>query len=791
MVALRALDRKVLRDLLRMRGQVLAVALVIASGVAVLVMSLSTLDALRETTRAYYERYRLAQVFATLERAPDSVAERIAAIDGVGTVETRIVRYATIDIAGFAEPVMGQFVSVPSRGEPLLNRLALRQGRGVAPGVSDEVVVNEPFAEAHGLAPGDELVAILNGNRRVLRVVGIALSPEFIYSLGPGALMPDDRRFGVLWMNRDTLAAAFDLQEAFNSVALELTRGVDADPVIRQLDRVLERYGGVGAIARADQLSNWFVMNEIEQLATIARLLPTIFLLVAAFLTNMVLGRLIATERPHIGLLKAFGYSQGEIGLHYAKLVLGIAAVGVVLGFALGSWFGRINTVQYAEVFRFPLLVYRPSASAFAIAAGLSVLAALAGAAAVVRRAAGLPPAQAMLPPAPPVFRRSRLSASRAGLWLDQPTRIILRNIVRWPHRSALTAGGIAASVALLVLALQWGDSIDYLAQSYFFQAQRQHLMIGLAQPQSTTVVREFEHMRGVLAAEPMRIVRADFANGPRRHRGSLSGIAGDARLQPIYDDARERAVAAPPDGLVLSTALAAKLGVAAGELVWVKILEGRRPEVRLPVVDVVETYIAMPAYLHLDALNRLLKDRPRTEYISLLVDRREEAALYRQLKELPMVSAVMLRQAAIDSFYATIAEHMMVFISMFAAMACALGFGVAYNSARVALSERGRELATLRVLGFTRGETAYILLGEVALLIAVALPPGCLLGRWLSALMAAMFDTELFRVPLTIEPSTYGYAVAIAVAAAAGSAALVGARVARLDLIEVLKTRE
>ena len=788
---MRALDRKVLRDLAHMRGQVLAVALVIASGVAVLVMSLSTLDALHETTRAYYERYRFAHVFASLERAPERVADRIAAIDGVSTVETRIVRYATLDVAGFAEPVMGQFVSLPARGEPLLNRLALREGRVVAPGISDEVVLNEPFAQAHGLRPGDELAAILNGNRRVLHIVGIALSPEFIYSLGPGALMPDDRRFGVLWMNRDTLAAAFDLKESFNSVTLELARGVEPDPVIQQLDRVLERYGGVGAIARADQLSNWFVMNEIEQLATIARVLPTIFLLVSAFLTNMVLGRLIATERPHIGLLKAFGYSDGEVALHYAKLVLCIAAVGAALGFFLGSWFGRINTVQYAEVFRFPLLVYQPSASAFVIAASLSAVAALSGAATVVRRAAALPPAQAMLPPAPPVFRRGRLASSRAGLWLDQPTRIILRNIVRWPHRSALTVLGVAASVGLLVMSLQWRDCIDYLAQSYFFDAQRQHMMIGLARAQSSTVVRDMEHMRGVLAVEPMRIVRADFANGPRRHRGSLSGIAGQANLQPIFDDVRGRVIEPAREGLVLSTALANKLGVGVGDTVWIKVFEERRPEVQLPVVDLVETYIAMPAYIHLDTLNSLLKNRARAEYLNVLIDRNDEGVLYRELKDLPMVSAVMLRQAAIDSFYATIAEHLMVFISMFAMLACALGFGVAYNSTRVALSERGRELATLRVLGFSIGETSYILLGEVALLIVVALPLGCLLGRWLTVLMASMFDTELFRLPLIIEPSTYGYAVLIAIFAAVFSVVLVGARVRRLDLIEVLKTRE
>ncbi len=788
---MRVLDRKVLRDLYRLRAQVLAIGAVIASGVAVLVMSLSTLDALLETTDAYYDRYRLAQVFATLERSPESVADRIAAIEGVRTVETRIVDYATLDLEGFAEPVIGKLVSVPARGQPLLNQLVLRHGRSVAAGPTDEIVVNEPFAEAHRLEPGDTVDAVLRGNRRTLRVVGVALSPEFIYSLGPGALMPDDERFGVLWMNRETLEAAFDLEGAFNHVALELERGTSPAPVIRRLDRILERYGGSGAIPRADQLSNWFVMNEIEQLETMSKILPAIFLVVSAFLTNMVLGRLISTERPQIGLLKAFGYTNLQVGAHYTKMVLGIAFVGIVLGAALGSWLGRLNTEMYAEVFRFPLLLYRPSASAFAIASFASIAAALAGAANAVLAAARLPPAAAMQPPAPPLFRHRHPNRARSLPWLDQSTRIVLRNIARWPHRAALTIGGIAASVALLVLALQWNDSIDYLAETYFFQAQRQHVMVGLAETQSTTVLRDFDHMPGVLSAEPMRIVGADFTVGTARHRGSVTGVADAARLQPIYDDARHEVVPPPREGLVLGTALAGKLGVSVGDRVDVRILEGRRPQVRLPVVDLVETWIGMPAWLHIAALDRLMKERPSTEYVNLFVDRAREGELYRELKNLPMVSAVMLRQAAIDSFYETIAEHLMVFVSMFSGLACVLGFGVAYNSTRIALSERGRELATLRVLGFSRAETAYILLGEVALLVALALPVGCLLGNGLARLMAEMFRTELYRVPLTIEPSTYATAVLIAIGSAAASAAVVGRRIAHLDLVEVLKTRE
>ncbi len=788
---MRALDRKVLRDLWHLRGQVIAIGMVIAAGIAALIMSLSTLEALEDTTDAYYERYRFGEVFAWATRAPESVEPRIAAIPGVRTVQLRVSRFATIDLDGVAEPVMGQFVSIPAGRQPILNQLALRSGRLPDAAADYEVVINEPFAEEHRLAIGQQIIAVINGHRRELTIVGTALSPEFVYAIAPGALMPDDRRFGIFWMGHEALAAAYDLKGAFDSVSLDLERGSDVEQVLRRLDRILEPYGGVASIARKDQLSNWFVMNEMEQLKTTSLILPTIFLVVSAFLTNMVLGRLVATERSQIGLMKAFGYSSNEVGLHYGKFVVGIVLVGSLIGVLAGTWLGRINTEMYADLYRFPILLYRPSTSAIVTAVGVSLAAALLGSVGAVRRASQLPPAQAMIPPAPAVFRRMRIWESEAARWMDQGSRIILRNVMRAPKRSSMTTLGVAASISLLILAMQWNDSLNYLGDSYFFKAQHQDVTVGLAEPQAETIKHDFEHLPGVLAAEPMRIVSADLSVGSVTHRGSLTGLKSGAWLQPIFDDSKSRVVPVPADGLVLGTVLAEKLGASVGDQVWVKIFEGRRPEVRLPVVGLIETYIGTPAFVNVDALNRLLKERPSAEYVNLLLDSRYEAAFYARLKELPMISAVMLRRAAIDSFYSTIVEHLMVFITMFSTLACALGIGVAYNSARIALSERGRELATLRVLGFSRGEISYILLGETGLLIVLALPVGCLLGRALSELMAASFNTELFRIPLKIEPSTYGLSVVIALAATVIAALIVRHRLDHLDLIEVLKTRE
>jgi putative ABC transport system permease protein len=785
-----ALNRKLLRDLWRMRGQVLAIAMVVASGVAVLVMSLATLSSLQETAFTYYERYRFADIFASVTRAPEQLAARIADIPGVQHVETRISKLATLDMAGFEEPVIGQLVSIPEHGESVLNRLALLAGRRVQPDHPDEVVLSEPFAEAHGLTPGSRLHAIINGKRRALHVVGIALSPEYVYAIGPGALMPDNQRFGVLWMGRKALAAAYDLDGAFNDIALSLLHGTQPASVIQPLDQLLARYGGIGAIARADQLSNWFLMNEIDQLGTMARILPTIFLVVAAFLTNMVLARIIATERSEIGLMKAFGYRSTEIGWHYARMVIAITGVGIAIGWLIGAWFGKVSTELYAEFYRFPLLIFVPKPSSFAAGAMVSLGAALAGTLGSMRRAASLPPAEAMRPPSPPLYRRTRLSTSRIAAWLDQPTRIILRQIVRWPGRALLTSAGIGLSVGVLVMALQWIDSINHIVQVYFYDTQRQDMMVGLVEPQSSTAAYEFAHLPGVLAVEPMRIVSAYLRHGNRSHRGALTGVPPDAQLQRVYD-ASGHVVPLPPGGVVLGTKLAEKLGVGAGDTLQVDVLEGRRPQLQVPVTGVFETYIGVPAFIDINTLNRLLKERPSLEYANLLVDETARPALYARLKALPEISAVMLREAAVSTFHETLAETLLIYISFFAMFACALGFGVVYNSTRIALSERGRELATLRVLGFSRTEISYILLGEVALLIFVGLPLGCLAGQGLAWLMTSAFETELYRVPLVVELSTYGTAVLVALLATAASAALVRRRLDRLDLIAVLKTRE
>lgn len=785
-----SLDRKLARELWRLKAQVLAIALVIASGTALLIMALTTIEALEETTAAYYDRTRFADVFAQAKRAPEHLGRDIADIPGVRLAETRIVEGAILDMPGFAEPVVAQLLSLPERGPELLNTLVIRSGRLTDPTRPNEVVVSEPFAEAHELKPGDSFSAVLRGRKRTLQVVGTALSPEFVYAIAPGGLMPDDERFGVLWMGHDALAAAFDLKASFNSITLGLLPGADEKDVIRRLDGLLAPFGGIGAYGRADQTSNWFLESEIAQQKNMSRIMPTIFLAVAAFLTNMVIARLIETERHEIGLLKAFGYSNLAIGWHYAKMVLVIGTIGILVGSLLGAWLGHWNTELYTKFYRFPFLLYRPGPTGFVIAGAISLGAALAGSLAAVRRAVRLPPAEAMLPPSPPVYRRSWVSRTALAGALDEPSRMIVRRIIRWPVRAFLSSLGLAMSIAVLIMALQWVDAIDALAETAFERGQHQDATIAFNDLLPIHTAGDYEHLPGVLAAEPYRHASARISHGHLVERQGIIGVPPGAILNPVFDIERGR-IDVPQGGLVLSRKLAELLHVSAGDTVGVELLEGRQGRLSLPVAQVFETYLGTPAYMDMEALNRISGDGRVVRGLHILVDAPSRTRLLAKLKDIPDVAAVLFRQAAIDTFYKTMGETIFIFVGFFVAFSMTLSVGVTYNSIRIALSERARELATLRVLGFSRWEISYILLGEVGILTWIAIPFGAAVGYSLAWYMTSAFETELYRVPLVLRDATYGKAALIALAATLVCAALARRRLDRLDLIAVLKTRE
>ncbi len=787
---MKALDHKLRRDLWNMKGQVLAICLVIASGVCTYVLLISTMHSLNLTRDRFYDDYDFAGVFASLKRAPESLSQRVREIPGVNQLETRVVAHVKLDIKGFPEPVTAKLVSVPDYSGPLLNRLFIRRGRPVDPSKDNEVVVSEAFADAHRLAPGDSFGAIINGRWKTLVITGIALSPEFVLQSRPGALSPDYKRYAILWMGRTTLATAYNMKGAFNDVAMTLSVGAKTEGVISRLDVLLARYGGLGSYGRKDQMSNRFLTEEFRQLQRSAQIFPAIFIAVAGFLLNVVISRTVSTQRDQIAALKAFGYSNVSIGIHYVKMVVIIVMIGIAIGVGFGVWLGRGLGSIYMEFYRFPYLMYELKPSVVLSAGLISVLSALAGTLYAVRKAAMLAPAEAMRPEPPARYGKTILERLGLGSILSQPTRIIFRNLERRPVKTFLSVLGIALAAAVMVAGRFSKDAVDFMVDVQFRLHHREDMTVTFIEPTSKKALYELKRLRGIEDAEPFRSVPAQLRFGHRSYRTSIEGIEPGSRLYRLLD-LKLQTLEVPKSGIILTDYLGTLLGIKEGDMLTVEVLEGGRPELQVPVVGLVKQYIGLMGFMDLSALNRLMKEGNAISGAYLTADELYQPLIYRKLVEMPRVAGAVVRKDEIRNFYETQAEALLFFTFVATILAGIIAFGVVYNSARISLAERSRELASLRVLGYTRAEISYIFLGELGLVTLISIPPGFLIGRGICTYVAKALESDLFRIPVIIGPETYTLAASVVLVSACLSGLIVRHKLDHLDLVAVLKTKE
>lgn len=784
------LDRKIFRDLWHMRGLAAAISVVMGCGIALFILSRSMLHSLELTQQTYYDRYNFADVFASIKRAPDELINRIAQIPGVAIAERRIVVPVNLSVPGLDEPASGRLISVPDVGRPRLNQLYLRRGRWLTPRSDNEALASEAFVDANQMEVGDTFSAVINGRMKELQIVGVVLSPEYIYEIKPGGIVPDNRHFGVFWMNEEALQLAFDMDGAFNDLAIKLMRGANVEDVIQRVDNLIEPYGGLGAFDRRDQLSHQFVDNEIEQNRNMGLFAPSIFLGVSAFLINVVMSRTINSQREQIAALKAFGYSNLEVGWHYIKSVLLIAAIALAIGIPAGAWFGWLVTGMYARLFHFPVFLFRIYPSVLVAAAGVAASAAILGAIGSVSRAVRLPPAEAMRPEPPAGFGPTILERMGIGHFVPPIALMVVRQLERHPIKTGLSTLAISLAVAVLVIGNFFQDSIDYMMNAQFHWVQRFDLSVAMTDPVSDRALYELASMPGVMRCEPTRSVSTRIRAGARNRRVGIRGIEPDSTLYGLVDmDGRETPL--PPHGLLVSKKLAEVLDVKVGDWVEVEVLTDKRPKRRVMIAATLKDFVGLSGYMNLEDLRRIMLEGQVVNGVNMEVDPKYQDALYRELKETPAVATVLVKQHSIDSFNDTIAKNLGVMKRINLIFACIIAAGVVYNSARISLSERSRELATLRVIGFTRQEISSILLGELAIVTLLAIPVGLGLGTFFAWWMCTAFDQELFRFPMVVSNRTYAWASLVVIAASAISGLLVRRNLDHLDLVAVLKSRE
>lgn len=784
------LDRKLFRDLRTIKSQALAVALVMACGLAMMIMTRSLIRSLETARSSYYERFRFAQVFAGLKRAPLSLADEIATIEGVAAVQPNIALQVTLDIPGLAAPARAEINSVPDRTTAELNRLYLRRGHLLSLESRHEILVGEAFAEANHLEPGDSISAILNGRKLSLRIAGIVLSPEYIFEAPAGAALPDNRSFGVFWMRYEEIAEAYSLRGAFNKVALRLAPGASEKEVIARLDHLLEPYGSLGAYGRKDHPSHIRVSDELRVLQVLSFGFPLVFLSVAAFMTNAVMSRQINLQREQIAILKAFGFSDVAVGVHFFKFTLAIVLAGTGLGTIGGILLGHRLVDMYHLFFRFPQLDFLLSWDTLLIAAAVSAFAAFAGVSGVVRRAVRLPPAQAMRPEPPANYRPAFLERTGLAARVSVSVRMALRNLERKPWQALLTSLALALATAILIIPNAFRDGIRFVLDFQWDLIQRETVTVRLVEPGPARGIADFRHLPGVIFAEPFRSVPVELKVGHQTRRLGLIGMPTTGELTRVLDS-RQQPNPLPAEGIVLSRKLADILGVPIGGIIHVRVLSETRPERTIPVTALAEDFAGIIAYMNIDALNRMLGTGDEISGARLSISRAEWPNFLRAIKETPKTAGVVIKQAMRDSFRKTTAESIGLIQTMYLLFATVVAFGIAYNSARISLSERQRELATLRVLGFSQGEVGGVLVMELLILTVIAVPAGLLLGSLLAKGILTSVNTETVRLPLVLTGTNYAYATLVISIATGGSLWLACRRVNELDLVGALKAQD
>lgn len=773
-----------------MRINAIAVAMVLGCGLSIFVMAVGMRASLERTREEYYSKQHMADLAVSLVRAPERIEADLVAAPGISAVELRIAGFALLDLPGVMEPASARIVSLPPSGRPTVNNLVLARGRWPDPAIADEVLVNEAFAKALDLDMGATLEATLHGRRQTLRIVGIANSPEFVFVSAPGELFPQPDRFAVIWMGHEALSRAYDLQGAFNEAVFRLTPDADQQQVKRSIDAIVERYGSTGVYGRDRMPSDRFLTEELRQLATMAAFLPAFFLVIAAFLVNVALARIIATERSNIGLLKAFGYSDAAVAWHYAKSALLLGAVGALIGSGAGIWLGRLIAAVYRDYYHFPRLDFAAPPWVFLAAWGAAFAAASAGALAAVLNAARIAPASALAPPRPVTFSQSNGFTGALAPYLDAKSRIILRRIVRFPRRSATTVIGIALAIGLLVVARTFPAVMDRLLDVHFSQTNRQDVTLSFIEAREEGVLHAIEQLPGVIHAEPARIDSVILHNGVRRVEEALIGARPGDRLSRLIG-AQGEIVPPPVSGVALARALAAKLEVEAGDPIDVEQTRGNRLRTTVRVAAIVDPMVGSSAYMDLDAQALLMREPHQITGANVRLDPAAYEAFNRELKRTPALVGASFLNLAEQSMRRSYDEGVGYMNLVYLSFAAVMAGGVAFSAARVTLAEQERDLATLRVLGFTRLEVSYVLIGELAALAIFAIPAGCVAGTLMANWLMQLFQTDMYSFPYVFNPEGYAFAIAFTLACVAVAALIVRNGIDRLDMVGVLKGRD
>jgi putative ABC transport system permease protein len=789
------LNRKLGRDLLGHVWSLLPVIAVIAVGTG-LYIGLATSHRILVASQAdYYNKYRFADFWVHVKKAPLTEAEKVARLPGIAAIDTRVVFDVILDLPGVAKPISGRLISMPERGfEEAINGICLVRGSGFSHDRDEEVILGEAFAQEHLLEPGDRISLILNRKRESFVIAGTAISPEYVYMVrGQGDILPDPKHFGILYVKEDYAREVLDFKDAFNELTGLLVPGYDRDVdiLLDRIDRMLDPYGVLSTTPRSRQASHRFLSDEIRGLRVTSTILPVIFLGVAAMVLNILLRRMAERQRVIIGTLKSLGYSDRSVLLHFIGFGVVVGLIGGVAGVLVGVATTGAMIEMYKSFFQFPSFTMKTYPDVLLIGVAISVAFSTVGAARGVWRVLKLEPAEAMRP-APPEKGGAVFLERFPFLWkrLSFRSHIAIRSLVRNYKRSlgGVLATGLSAAIIFMTLAMY--DATFFLVDYQYEQVLHSDADIGMRDDKSIAALYEARALPGVDYAEPLLSLVCDLTNGRYSRRMAITGLPREHRLTTPRQ-ADYSPIDIPPSGLAMSSKLAEILHLKLGDHVQLTPVRGRRETVSVPVNSIVESFLGLECYADLEYLSRIVDEAKAVNAVQLAVNPAKLDELFREIKELPNAQGLSLRADAKANIDETLTEVMASSLGLTILFAGLLAFGTMLNSSLIEIGDRTRDISTFRVLGYKPLQVAGVFFRQNLIISALGLAAAYPFGYAMNVLLMEFYDTELYRMPVVIRPSS--------IIGTALSAALfvlitqyfVYRTIRRLDWVEGLKVKE
>ncbi|WP_444643683.1 ABC transporter permease [Caproiciproducens sp. R1] len=780
--------KQAVRGVWRGRKSYFACIVLLAMGIMVYVSYQLLYVNLSSAQKQFYASQRFADGFASVDAIPAGAVKNLSDIKGISRIDSSITLDARVMGLSDTKIVTLRLNSFDPEDPERLNNFVL--AKGTVP-ESGGLLIGQTFAAANKLAVGDTVRLIVNGQEIERQITGIAQSPEYVYVIpDTGQLLPDDSAFGFAFVPAADLETLGSGRGIANRLSFLLEKGATFRQVEAPLREALEPYGLRSLTARKDQPSHAMLQQEIDQLGSMSASIPTVFIVMAVLILYIMLKRMIEQERMQIGTLKAFGFSNWTIVLHYLSYGGVTGAVGGVAGVLLGLVMTGGMTQMYLDYFSLPAIQVPPDPFYILMGLLIAVLSGLAGAFMGVRGVLRLEPGEAMRPPSPPVLKSdlfARLPLIRK--LLTSYGFMASRNITRNKFRSTFVLAGMAFAFAITAFMASYGDMFKTLMLDQFTKVEVYDLKITLKTPTGAADALETaDALKGVDSAEAILELPAELHREHLQEAVSLTALPDDVGLYRIYDVDSKQNHSPPKEGILLSSTLAKKLQAKRGDVLTVRTPYTGDRDIPLPVMGVVHTNSGSSAFASLKGIWNALDIPPTVN--SILLSAKDPQAIKAELTDAKNVAAMTDQEEAKASYMDMFRTYSSL-MEMMQGIGMIIAFAIITNTASISLSERKREYATMRVLGMHPKEIGKVVSFEYWVLSLGALPLGILLTRMIKQAMATTIDSDLFTMPLNTPLGSYFSAAVLCAATVALSNRLARRRISKFDMVEVLKERE